>query len=115
MLKQYDIVPPQRKAIDTPVACEHKYVLSKRTYRNGQIAFENICTVCGTSGARFKHIELTQEEKKTAHDVDENKLRLLREAWNKGAWQGKSQSDDWWEWYSLYLQSAIWSEKRDAV
>lgn len=96
------------------VACDCRELeLRQRRVRGGAIQFVNQCRRCGrvVGGAVAK-----SKVRGVAAWFDEG----LQERWSAQAasgYQAKKEQEqrEWWDWYSSYLRSPEWREKRQKV
>lgn len=102
-------------------ACVHaKQVLCKRTTVNGRIQYFRHCVRCGEKTGALRHAELTEADKASAGEADEQIRRAWYDRINARSKElhgvvAAQEQEKWWEAYSEYLETPKWRAKSRAV
>ena len=123
MFKKYKIDPPQQNGYDYThyePPCEHKYELRWDVYANDSVHFKMQCVICGKAGNSIRKLDISVAEKDAATPFDKEmysswKMSCGQETLSKKRNQDKEQGVAWEKWYSTYLASDVWREKRSLV
>lgn len=124
MILKYAVPPPkvtreERERFRDPTdICQHEPELRKFVCANGAIQYRKQCVKCGIATTAIAHSKLTEQQKEKAPPFDRELERSVRDrAWTN--WKADNNEYDkmrrWWIWYSQYLNSAVWQQKRKLV
>jgi hypothetical protein len=96
--------------------------LVKKKKSNGQFMYVYQCFDCGDYNRSHEkkplndvplfNEELFEANKQLRHEQFEAERKKIEDEWRK---KQDEKNAEWWEWYSEYLQTEEWIEKRNKV
>jgi len=136
MIKKYEIEEPESGSLAEPYPvfkiCRHqkkKYIRIEQ--RDQSVVVKQVCYDCGHTDnavkkSSFSQTKLESMAKRTVaqiHDFRQKRETIKRVEYQAEikTWEEKKQRCQekhnalWWEWYSKYLESDNWEEKRQKV
>lgn len=132
MIKQYEVkVPAFVNTVEKPDIrrrCKHdRKKIFRIQQRNNTIAIKNICLDCGHADNPMKKNVFVPDilisfPVRTTEQIEEFREKVIKittdkwERYNESIAKSKETFDAlWWEWYTGYLQSDVWKERRQKV
>ena len=114
--------------VNQEIQCFHgQMVLTVKVASNGVKFYKKQCPTCGEAGPSLPHAQLSYAAREAAIPKDEEiaarwrdrkleRFRELQAEFQASQGQQKASDDDeWWRWYSAYLQTPAWRNRRSAV
>lgn len=107
--------------------CQHNFVTCLITQKNNSQVIKEVCKVCGHAEKAQSKKQFSKKELEALHATTTDKITQVRNAHfqkfldidakrSEIAQRLRDESSsEWWEWYSIYLNSDEWKYKRAAV
>lgn len=127
MIKVYPIRPPRQAETPSPNGfvppsdtCAHMWHLTRYECIDHSVQWRRQCLRCGLGSPAISKTKLTPAEMEGAKPFDHGLQRNIYDAaytlYRETRQNAQSVRDArWWTWYTEYLQSDIWKQRRELV
>ena len=105
---------------DSPYHCDHENVeLRERTHADGSVHYVEQCLRCGQQLRAYKRDSNNVAQAKLHGGISQFDEQIREDFCARGFVERRTQREDekaeWFAWYSEYLQSPEWQDKRAKV